>query len=67
MNVEIRDLLRVHSCALSGHDVETLASLAAPEAACFCDGVWVGEGPDGRQGPEGERQGVRQGEGGRAR
>ncbi|MFA5944691.1 MAG: hypothetical protein WC876_09520 [Candidatus Thermoplasmatota archaeon] len=42
---EPRDL-RLHTCALNARDVETLAAQAAPHAPCFCDGEWVGEGPD---------------------
>ena len=38
-------VLRVHTCALNARDVETLAAQAAPHAPCFCDGEWVGEGP----------------------
>lgn len=43
--MELRDL-RVHTCALNARDVETLAAQAAPHAPCFCDGEWVGEGPE---------------------
>jgi hypothetical protein len=42
---ELSDL-RMHMCALNARDVETLAAQAAPHAPCFCDGEWVGEGPD---------------------
>lgn len=42
---ELRDL-RVHTCAMNARDVETLATQAEPDAACICDGEWVGEGPD---------------------
>lgn len=47
MALEIRDLLRVHTCAFNGRDLETFAAQAVPNAACICDGKWVGEGPDG--------------------
>jgi hypothetical protein len=43
--MELRDL-RVHTCAMNARDVETLAAQAAPHAPCFCDGEWVGEGPE---------------------
>lgn len=42
-----RDLLRLHACAFNGRDLENLASQAEPDAPCFCDGEWVGEGPRG--------------------
>lgn len=41
-----RDLLRLHACAFNGRDLENLAAQAEPHAPCFCDGEWVGEGPD---------------------
>lgn len=47
MSIAIRDLLRVHACAINGRDLETLASHAEPDAPCFRDGEWVGEGPEG--------------------
>lgn len=47
MAVELRELLRVHSCAFNGRDVETFAAHTHPQATCFCDGEYVGEGPDG--------------------
>lgn len=37
--------LRLHVCAFNGRDLDSLASQAAPDAPCFCDGEWVGEGP----------------------
>ncbi len=40
-----RDLLRLHACAFNGRDLDNLAFAAAPDAPCFCDGEWVGEGP----------------------
>jgi ketosteroid isomerase-like protein len=46
MQLEIRDLLRVHASAINGRDVESLVAHATPDAACFCDGQWVGEGPE---------------------
>ncbi|MEA3136019.1 MAG: hypothetical protein QOJ26_924 [Thermoplasmata archaeon] len=42
---EPRDF-RFHTCAMNARDVETLAAQAAPHAPCFCDGEWVGEGPE---------------------
>jgi hypothetical protein len=42
---ELRDL-RVHTCALNARDLESLAAQALRAAPCFCDGEWVGEGPD---------------------
>lgn len=42
---ETRDFLRLHACAFNGRDLDNLASQAEPDAACFCDGEWVGEGP----------------------
>jgi ketosteroid isomerase-like protein len=42
-----RDALRVHACCLTGRDVDTVAANAAPDAICFCDGEYVGEGADG--------------------
>ena len=47
MTVEMRDLLRVHACNINARDLEGLASQAEPDAPCFCDGEWVGEGPEG--------------------
>ena len=40
-----RDILRLHACAFNGRDLDNLAAQASPHAPCFCDGVWVGEGP----------------------
>lgn len=40
-----RDILRLHACAFNGRDLDNLAFAAAPDAPCFCDGEWVGEGP----------------------
>jgi hypothetical protein len=40
-----RDLIRMHACAFNGRDLDSLASQAVPNAPCFCDGEWVGEGP----------------------
>ncbi len=31
--------------AITGHDLSTLAALAAPGARCMRDGEWVGDGP----------------------
>src|ERR1041385_249036 len=42
---EPRDL-RVHTCALNARDLDTLVAQALPDAPCFCDGEWVGEGHD---------------------
>lgn len=43
---ELRDL-RVHTCALNARDLDALANQALRSAPCFCDGEWVGEGPEG--------------------
>jgi hypothetical protein len=40
-----RDLLRHQACAFNGRDLDNLAAQAEPDAPCFCDGEWVGEGP----------------------
>lgn len=40
-----RDLIRMHACAFNGRDLENIALQAQPDAPCFCDGEWVGEGP----------------------
>lgn len=45
MASELRDL-RVHTCALNARDLDALALQAVANAACICDGEWVGEGPD---------------------
>lgn len=42
---DLRDF-RVHACALNARDIETLAAHAVQGAPCFCDGEWVGEGPE---------------------
>lgn len=42
---ELRDL-RVHACALNARDLDSLANHALRSAPCFCDGEWVGEGPE---------------------
>lgn len=44
---EPRDLtMRMHTCALNARDLDTLVAQALPDAPCFCDGEWVGEGRD---------------------
>jgi hypothetical protein len=43
---DLRDF-RVHTCALNARDLDTLAAQAVRAAPCFCDGEWVGEGPEG--------------------
>lgn len=43
--VSPRDDLRLHACAFNGRDLDNIARQAAPDAPCFCDGEWVGQGP----------------------
>ena len=38
--------IRLHVCALNGRDLDHIARSAQPDAPCFCDGEWVGEGPE---------------------
>jgi hypothetical protein len=45
MSSSERDLIRMHACSFNGRDLDNLASQAVPNAPCFCDGEWVGEGP----------------------
>lgn len=40
-----RDVIRLHTCAFNGRDLDQIASQAGPRTPCFCDGEWVGEGP----------------------
>lgn len=40
-----RDVVRMHTCAFNGRDLDNIAAQAHPDAPCFCDGEWVGEGP----------------------
>lgn len=40
-----RDAIRLHACAFNGRDLDHIALQAEPDAPCFCDGEWVGEGP----------------------
>jgi hypothetical protein len=42
---EIRDLVRMQTRAFNGRDLDNLCRQAQPDAPCFCDGEWVGEGP----------------------
>jgi hypothetical protein len=42
---DLRDF-RVHTCALNARDLDHLAAHAVAGAPCFCDGEWVGEGPE---------------------
>lgn len=42
---DLRDF-RVHTCALNARDLDTLAAQALAAAPCFCDGEWIGEGPE---------------------
>ena len=40
-----RDTVRMHACAFNGRDLDNIALQAEADAPCFCDGEWVGEGP----------------------
>lgn len=39
------DVMRLHTCAFNGRDLDHIASQARANTPCFCDGEWVGEGP----------------------